>query len=148
MRTFWKLAAAVVVATVVSTGTAAAGPCDGAERGTYLSNVCWLLEEFSSRTLFAPKVVSVNKPECTATVAEGYIGFSEDTVYFDRGNPENIVIERTSRTVTCWHLYGEGVSGGDSKRASVCGKRVKRSRIRDAFRNLYSEYCTGARSEF
>ena len=31
-------------------GHAVAGPCDEAERGTYLSNVCWLVEEFSEQT--------------------------------------------------------------------------------------------------
>lgn len=145
------LAGVVVAATMVLVaGTAVAGPCDQAERGTYLSNVCWLIEEFSHDTAFAPTVVSVNEEECSVTVDQDYLGFADDIVYFNRGNPKSLDIKITDGRFVCWHLRGEGVTGEGfrSNVASVCGHMIEFERIRNAFTNLYTKYCEGVGSEF
>ena len=148
MRAF---AGAVVAATMVlASGTASAGPCDDAERGTYLSNVCWLIEEFSGGVWLAPKIVSVNERKCTVTVNKDYHGFAGDTVYFNRANPNDLELQRTSSRHICWNLRGDGVSGKGpgSGLASVCGLTIAHHRIYDAFDNLYAKFCRGEESEF
>ena len=63
------LAGAMVTATMVlASGTAIAGPCDDAERGTYLSNVCWLIEEFTAKAVTEHKIVAADEAECTVTL--------------------------------------------------------------------------------
>ena len=62
------------VATVLIAGSAVAGPCETAKRGTYLSNVCWLFEEFpetSALSLVNP-VIGTDRERCTVTLEHYY----------------------------------------------------------------------------
>ena len=138
--------AVVTSAAVLVAGTAAAGPCDDAERGTYQSNVCFLLEEFTARNVLFPiEVASFNKADCTVTLTEPYLGLAGDTVYFDRAERRRTRVYHFSANATCWHLAGEGVSGEGkgSDTATVCSRRFSLDRLERALGNLYTKYCQG-----
>ena len=144
MRT---IAAAAVIATgILAAGTATAGPCDEAERGTYLSNVCFLMEDFTQQNFWGRlEVASFNKTDCTVTLTAPYLGLAGDTVYFDRAERRRTRVYHFSADATCWHLEGEGVSGEGkgSDTATVCSTRFSLSRLERALGNLYAKYCQG-----
>ena len=148
MRT---IAGAIVIVTgILVSGMATAGPCDEAERGTYLSNVCFLLEEFTERNILWPiKVAAFNKEDCTVTLTEPYLGLAGDTVYFDRAEHRRTRVYHFSPSATCWHLEGEGVSGEGkgSDTATVCSRRFSLDRLERALGNLYVKYCQGQGEE-
>ena len=151
-------------------GHAVAGPCDEAERGTYLSNVCWLVEEFSEQTptFLQPEIASVDETECTVTLTEPYLGTAGGMIRFNRGDPKSLSVEQIGTKWLCWHLNGEGVSEGPltelpqnlavmamslaqnagkrrEDRVTVCGSlnRVDGFRVIRAVSNLYAKHCTG-----
>ena len=142
-----RIIVGVVAATaVLVAGTAVAGPCDDAGRGTYQSNVCFLLEEFTERNVLWPiEIASFNKEDCTVTLTEPYLGLAGDTVYFNRAERRRTRVYHFSTNATCWHLAGEGVSGEDkgSDTATVCSRRFSLDRLDRALENLYAKYCRG-----
>lgn len=133
------------VATVMIAGSAAAGPCETAERGTYLSNVCWLVEKFSEKGLPA-RIASADERTCTVRLSKR-LGPYGDTIYFNRADPKDVKIEWT-KYVTCWHMLGEGVNGEGNDKITLCGARVETKRVVRAFTNLYRRHCQGKKSEF
>ena len=140
----------VVLAATMASGTALAGPCDDAERGTYLSNVCFLVEEFTEQNILFPiEVASFDKANCTMTLTERYIGLAGDTIYFDRAERRRTKVYHFSANATCWHLQGEGVSGEGrgSDTATVCSYRFSLNRLQRALDNLYTKYCRGRGQE-
>ena len=148
----WLSTAAAVLAATMAAGSVHASSCVDAERGTYLSNVCFLVEEFTHRKLFSALIASVNEVDCTVTLAEPYLGLAGNTIYFNRAERRLTQIYHHDHRTTCWRLEGEGVSGEGtlSNVAAVCGNRTGIRRLRRAFANLHDEYCParGKESEF
>ena len=140
----------VALAATMAPGTAFSGPCETAERGTYLSNVCWLIEEFSERYM-ALKVVGIDEAACTVTldrgVPDGTGRRGGNTIHFARVAPEGDDVERDG-AFTCWSLEGANVTGEGHDRAVVCGVKVKPSRVSAALDNLLARYCRNRESEF
>ena len=142
--------AAVIVTGILVSGTATAGPCDEAERGTYLSNVCFLVEDFTAQNVLWPiEIASFDKENCTVTLTEPYLGLAGDTVYFNRAERRRTRVYHFSADATCWHLVGEGVSGEGkgSDTATVCSRRFSLDRLERALGNLYAKYCRGRGEE-
>ena len=130
-------------------GTAIALPCDNIERRTYLSNVCFLIDEFNKKGL-AFKIASANEEECTVTLTEplwNLFGTYGSTIYFNRANADELQIE-WDKYMTCWHLSGKGVNGEGFDKVSLCGGKIDAVRLEYAFHNLYDKYCEGRSSEF
>ena len=124
--------------------------CDTANKGTYLSNVCWLIEDFT-RGVRLHEVVSANQDECTATTEFG------QTIYFKRSDG-NIQFIREGGKL-CWKLFGDGVLEYDPDaevfgnlppwpRVEMCGNVMEISRIERAFNNLFTKYCPVEVEEF
>ena len=138
--------AVVASAAVLVAATAVAGPCATAERGTYLSNVCFLTEQFTEENVLSSvTVASFDKNDCTVTFTKPYDGLAGDTIYFDRADRGRTEVFRLNRVSRCWRLLGEAVSG-EGKRsdaAVVCGYRFSLSRLQRALDNLYGKYCQG-----
>ena len=136
----------VAVTGLLIAGTAVAGPCKEAERGTYLSNVCFLVETFSIRT----EIAKADEDQCTATLTKPHSGLAGKTIHFDRVDLRQAEMYHISPRVTCWRLRGKGVSGTGpgSDVAAICGGRMDLFRLRTAFRNLYLKYCKSKTSEF
>ena len=141
---------AVIMTGILVSGSVTAGPCDEATRGTYASNVCFLLEEFTARNVLWPiEIASFDRAACTVTLTEPYLGLAGDTVYFDRAERRRTRVYHFSTAATCWHLVGEGVSGEGkgADTATVCSRRFSLSRLERALGNLYAKYCRGRGEE-
>lgn len=143
MRKLGLIAVSLVALSI--SGTAAASPCDTAQRGTHLSNVCWLVEKFT-KGFWDTKISSVDQGSCTVKLTEPLWGRG-DTIYFNRADPKDIRIE-WSKHFICWFLFGEDVHGEDRDVVKLCGRPIEAERVRGALRNLYTEYCEGNQSEF
>lgn len=149
----------LTVATVVVlllAGSATAGPCRDAERGTYLSNVCWLFEDFSRDAFPSRRVVDADPKNCTVDLNGG------EVVHLGRANG-NLQIG-IDGTAMCWTIYGErGLSVYPNRlpelekvlgkvvhswEVRVCGRPMPPSRIRAAMRNLFTRYCPIRGQEF
>ena len=143
MRKLGMIAMSLIVLSI--SGTASASPCDTAQRGTYLSNVCWLVEKFTEGG-YETKIASVDQEACTVEVTKP-LWNNDNPIYFNRADPKDIRIE-WSEYFTCWRLIGEGVHGEGDDEVQLCGKKIEAERVRSAFRNLYTEYCEGNQSEF
>ena len=156
-----------VAAALLFVGNAAAEPCDEAKRGTYLSNVCWLVEDFTEQVPhgFRAEIASVNEKACTVTLSEDYGGVAGGIIHFNRADPGSLTIRSVAPRYLCWEMTGEGVSAGPNRsvfgdllsggdirenRVTVCGlrSRVSEERVDAAVANLYTKYCTGQESEF
>ena len=148
----WRTSKTLIAASaiVLSIGGAAmAGPCATAKSGTYLSNACWLVENFTKKGLPA-KIVSVDEGSCTVKLKDklwNLMGTYGDTIYFNRADPKDVKIE-WNRHTTCWHMVGKNVNGRGFDKVSLCGARIETDRVKKAFRNLYTRHCKGKRSEF
>lgn len=146
---------------------AVAGLCDTAERGTYLSNVCWLVEDFTEQVPhgFRAGIASVDEKACTVTLSEDYGGVAGGIIHFNRADPNSLAVRPVAPRYLCWEMTGEGVSAGPNRsvlgdllsggdvrenRVTVCGlsSRVSEDRVTRAVANLYARYCEGAESEF
>ena len=149
---------------------AAVRPCSEARRGTYLSNVCWLVEKFSSG-LHNYEVLVADEQACTVDIepktpdllktekaidnlpAALILGLSRaldrkgKTIYLNKANLREIRFE-TEQGMTCWSLSGEGVNGEGLDYVSLCGREVAHDRLNNAFSNLFAKYCAGTDSEF
>ena len=149
MRT---VAATILVTGILAAGTAAAGPCANADRDTYLSNVCFLVEEFSRPLFYSQRIRAADEATCTVVLEE-----TGDTIYFSNGDPDHIKYEPVFvMNALCWTLKGDGVADHDrlyfvqKSSFTVCGPHDRRNAqsLRKAFSNLYSKYCDGRRREF
>lgn len=175
MRTI-ALGAALAVG-FVGTSSAFAGPCDTARNGTYLSNVCWLVEDYSRHapSFFQARIASADRKACTVTLTGFYAGTAGGVIHFDRANLRSLKFPSMGN-VSCWEMIGRGVSEGPytsfphsfppavaiaiqtmrvrsgvrpENRVAVCGRNTPSSfRVRRAFENLYSRYCRKQTSEF
>ena len=150
--------AVVASAALLVAGTAVAGPCDDAERGTYLCNVCWLFEDLHETVLH-----EADETTCTAVSHRRYRDWfnlvdpgawvtRRVEVRFNRVNLTDSTVKRhlVLRNLWCAELRGEGVAsvnGVDKDYTVFCGEK-SRERVRAAVENLYAKYCTGRRSEF
>ena len=130
--------------------------CSTAERGTYLSNVCWLFEDFSREAFPSARVVGVDAEACTISLR------GNETVHLRRANG-NLRIAMDGSAM-CWTLIGErGIHTYPnhvpetwetlgrvvhSRQVRVCGRPVERSRIRRAMNNLFTRYCPIEGQEF
>lgn len=129
-----------------------AGPCDEAERGTYLSNVCFLVEEFSRPLFYRQHIRSADEATCTIVLEE-----NGDTIHFNNGDPDQIkFMPQFEMNAVCWTLRGDGVADRDQlyfvqkDSFTVCGPEegIDVSSLRKAFANLYGKYCDGRKREF
>ena len=134
------------LAAASSATTVQGGWCDEAKRGTFLSNVCWLVEEFSENS-FKHEIPSFDEKNCSVRVDRGF-GNIWDTINFDKADVAAIEIHEKENLI-CWEMPGEGVRG-EGKLASVrvCGVGIAAHRIENAFNNLFTKFCTGYDSEF
>ena len=90
-----------MIALAVTVATAVASPCDEAEKGTYLSNVCWLLDDYSRDAFPSHRVASVDPDNCTVTTTRNeVINFMKSD-----GNVQIIL----DGTAMCWKLFGKGI---------------------------------------
>ena len=145
-------------------------PCARAKRGTYLSNICWLVENFSAR-VHNYEVLFANQQACTVDIgpkkrdfskkggnvhdraADFAIGFAlafdrkGETIYLNRANLREIRFE-TGQGMTCWSLSGKDVNGEGLDYINLCGLEIGHDRLNNAFSNLFAKYCTGVDSEF
>ena len=158
-------------------GPAAASPCDTARTGTYLSNVCWLVEDYSRHapSFFQARIASMDRKACTVTLTGYYAGTAGGKIHFNRAVLRRLKFKVTGR-LSCWELSGLGVSkgphtdmpadfppfvalaiqtmrsrvaGSPENRVTVCGRNTPSSfRVRRAFENLYSRYCRKQALEF
>lgn len=152
--------------------TATASPCDTAEKGTYLSNVCFIME---ARWRGEETVVrNADREGCTVetetTIPDpsGLFGMQlalmkthkdferrEGVVhvmqkfYFNRVNLRSVLFSTQDNMpgYTCWELPGNGVGGHGVDVVSGC-TRATHDRVKKAFENLYALHCEGVRSEF
>ena len=154
--------------TVIGAYTPAlAGVCDGVKKGTYESNVCWLVEEFTKQVPhgFHAEIASFDEEACTVTLGNDYGGVADGMIHFNRADPTTLTVRPVAPRFLCWEMTGEGVSdgpnrsafgdllsGGDIRenRVTVCGleNRVSKSSVERAMMNLYHKYCTGVENEF
>ena len=168
MRMLRKYAAGLLSVTVMVACTSAyAGVCDKAMRGTYGSNVCWLVEEFTKQVPhgFHAEVASFDEEACTVTLKDEYGGVAGGVIHFDRADPTTLTVRPVAPRFLCWEMTGEGVSSGPNRsvfgdllsggdirenRVTVCGleDRVSKSSVNRAMVNLYDKYCAGAENEF
>lgn len=149
MRRSMMTLTAVFFGLTAACGMANALPCDNTERGTYVSNVCFLVDEFNIKGL-AFKIALADEESCTVTLTEplwNMFGTYGATIYFNRANSNELKIE-SDKHVTCWHLAGEGINGEGFDKVSLCGSTIEASRLENAFSNLYDKYCEGHMSEF
>ena len=149
----------VAAATILIAGSAVAGPCETAKRGTYLSNVCWLFEDFSALKY---RVIEADEKNCTVNLERDYRNIDNwdvkktegYTLFLDRANLKESKVDR-SGTTTCLRLRGEKISfyrrynrgGNPGNSFTTCGSKEK-ERVLAATRNLYGKYCSGKKSEF
>ena len=162
----------LTVATILIAGSAIAGPCETAKRGTYLSNVCWLFRDFpDSRN---PRIVSTDEKTCDVVMEEWFfkrVATRADphpdspydwknerrtrrfTLSLSRVNLTESDVEYNKLTHTvCLRLRGKDVNsypdvltGRDTY--VVCGRKAS-DRVVAAVKNLYSRYCESRKSEF
>lgn len=102
-----------------------AAPCDTAQRGTYLSNVCWLIDRMTDGR---ETITSFNEAKCTVSTDGsessifGVSAVNTKDIFFSRSNgkylarPEsqyvwigNQRIESGTTGRICWTLYGKGI---------------------------------------
>ena len=132
-------------------GSAAAGPCDEAERGTYLSNVCWLVNTHANNRVFVYErsIIEANEENCTITLVRSQGDDNPMKIYFNRANLRDIET-RIVDGKNCLYLYGEELveeTRGYGEHVAFCGRKSM-ERVEAAAVNLYTEYCTGRESEF
>ena len=132
-------------------GSAAAGPCDEAERGTYLSNVCWLVNTHANNRVFVYErsIIEANEQNCTITLVRSQDDDNPMKIYFNRANLRDIET-RIVDGKNCLYLYGEELveeTRGYGEYVAFCGRKAM-ERVEAAAVNLYTEYCTGRESEF
>ena len=140
-----------MIALAVTVATAVASPCDEAEKGTYLSNVCWLLDDYSRDAFPSHRVASVDPDNCTVTTTRNeVINFMKSD-----GNVQIIL----DGTAMCWKLFGKGIhiypdiSKDDGslwvgRSLKVCGRPMEQDRINRALNNLFTKYCPIEGQEF
>ena len=134
MRRAMMTLAAAFFGLTAACGVASALPCDNAERGTCLSNVCFPIDEFNIKGL-AFKIALANEESCTVTLTEplwNILGTYGATIYFNRANLNELKIE-WDKHVTCWHLTGGGINGKGFDKISLCGGKIEAARLEDAF---------------
>ena len=124
-------------------------PCATAKRGTYLSNVCWLFDNFNSGAFPSARIVGADAEECTVSLR------GDETVHLRRADGNlRIAIEGT---LMCRTLFGErGIyvypnhipetwdtlgRVVHSNQIRVCGRPKERSPIQRAMNNLFTYYC-------
>ena len=146
---------AVTLASVVMSSGVAAGPCDEAEHGKFLSNVCWLTEELTGGRV---TVESVDAGSCVAVVVRPptFMLSVRETIWFSRADKEYRIRNYQGRQ--CWSLSGVEVAVTDDAQAGrdgrldeieVCSsRRIRRERVEAALDNLYTKFCEPRRSEF
>ena len=130
---------------------AAAEPCDEAERGTYLSNVCWLVNTHANNRIFVYKrsIAETDEENCTITLVRSQDDDNPMKIYFNRANLRDIET-RVVDGRNCLNLYGEKLveeARGYGGHVAFCGRKSI-ERVEAAAVNLYTEYCTGQESEF
>ena len=144
MPTILKFATVVLGSVLVVAANAEAGPCATAERGTYLSNVCWLIEYFTNGSL---QIAEANAEDCTLSLSQPK---NTDVDFMKADGDLRITFE--GRHTMCWTLFGiDGIVRHPSYVGDdlhVCGKRVEPSRIEDAMKNLFTKYCSIEEQEF
>ena len=155
MRTLRKyvIAGAVLALAGGSAGSALASPCTEAERGTYLSNVCWLFNEFPGES---GKVLAANETDCTASIQYQHLATTDSEQYVLHFNRVDLKASRVvrnsdypelSKKFSCWQIKGENVAGNNTYRVLVCGFPSV-VRLEAAIDNLFEKYCEGTDLEF
>ena len=152
MRRAVTVMAGAILGASLGLGTAFAGPCEDAERGTYLSNVCWLIEEYTQAAgVNRFLITAADETECTVTLDRGvWIGIGRrggQTIHFARTAPGADRIEGT-RHWSSWHLHGNNLDGEGNDQVYVVGSRFGPHRIQRALDNLFLRYCRERESEF
>ena len=103
-----------------------AAPCDTAQRGTYLSNVCWLIDRMTDGR---ETITSFNESNCTVSTngtRPFVFGVSQKVsrgIFFSRSNGQYLArlepryvwvgsqqVERGTTGRICWTLYGKGIT--------------------------------------
>ena len=170
----WDMKILAATAAVLIAGSAVAGPCDKAERGTYLSNVCWLFDDFQG---WKANLLAADRSKCTVLMEEewrkrvpkvvkphpddpAHWRFerrkTKFTIFFNRANIRASKVTSQNlgpgKWLTCLVLKGEGVT--DHPRYAwmrnnfkICGSR-EHARVKRAVNNLFGRYCSGKKSEF
>ena len=152
--------------------------CTGAEQGTFLSNVCWLMEtEFDEVT---PKVklflVEAQAYEMTLRIRGQTLTAKDrkelrhitiiqsineknctvtystmkdkNTIRFNRVQPKSIKWEFDQNDVLKYTLRGNDFSADGRRKIVFFSDSVTPDRLERALSNLFSKYCKGLRSEF
>ena len=132
-------------------GSAAAGPCDEAERGTYLSNVCCLVNTHANNRVFVYErsIIEADEENCWAILVRSQDDDKPLKIYLNRANLRDIET-RIVDGKNCLYLYGEELveeTHGYGEYIAFCGRKAM-ERVEAAAVNLYTEYCTGKESEF
>lgn len=162
-----------LVMAVILLGTApsmAATVCDKAKKGTYLSNVCWLFEDFHALNW---RIVSVNRGDCTISLEDEVRErvpavrnphpddpshwrhekrTTRFTVFLRRANLRESNFWTLGKVTTCVSLIGEGITDHAIREdfrdgINLCGNKSE-DRVTRAVTNLYARYCKGKASEF
>ena len=169
-----------VMLTILLTGmgTAVADTvCDRAQKGTYLSNVCWLMDvNFVEATqkvgleiVFSPAMARITSgapltdgdlrqlydlttivsvDERMCSVTYETMG-EENTIYFNNVNPSVITFEFVEDGADgAYILRGSGFSEDGRTEVRFLSFSVTMAMVSRAFTNLYSKYCEGKTSEF
>ena len=135
---------AIVIAIVMSASAAAAETfCDTAKRGTFASNVCWLVDQDPR----GRSIQSADPETCTVVVknaksSSGTKPSDTTTMRFNESSGSFDV--RQHGHMTCWILYRM-----DGARLLFgCRPRTERRHVTAAIRNLYSKFCTTTKPEY
>ena len=141
----------MAAAAILLASPAAAGLCDTAERGTYLSNVCWLVNTHANNRLFvySRSIVEADEENCTITLARSQNDDNPIRIYFNQANLRGIET-RVVDGRNCLYLFGEKLveeTRGYGEHVAFCGRKSM-ERVEVAAINLYTKYCTGRESEF
>lgn len=153
MRKLGMIAMLLIVLSI--NGTASASPCDTAQRGTYLSNVCWLVHDFTVGGRISRPIVAVNEEKCSVDI------FGNHQIFFKQSDGNFRVYEQGGEM--CWELYGRDIATfpkpfsasvtiiGEAvlfDAVTVCGRPIEKSRIERAITNLFNKFCSIEKPEF
>ena len=141
----------VAAAAILFASPAVAGLCDTVEKGTYLSNVCWLVNTHANNRVFVyeRRIVEADEENCTITLVKSQGDENPLKIYFNRANLRDIET-RVVDGRNCLYLYGEKLveeTRGYGEHVALCGRKPMK-RVEAASINLYTKYCTGMKSEF
>lgn len=141
----------VAVAAILFAKPVSAELCNAAQVGTYLSNVCWLIETHANGRIYIYErsIVEADEENCTVTLARKNESDDSIIIHFNRANVRDSET-RVDDGKNCLYLRGKQLvkeKGGYAGYVKFCGyKSIER--VEAAAVNLYTKYCTGWESEF